>query len=359
MRGGASLAAAHERRREPQRGTVSGRGLAGYTPAPSRMTRTDSHPARPAPGTASGWILFLVPCAIWGTTWLVIKFQLGVVAPEASVAYRFGLASLLLFGWCLLRGVGLRYDAGAHASFALLGVLNFGLNYVLVYLSEGYLTSGLVAVLFALIVFWNLVGARVFFGSPAPRAVVAGAALGLSGVAFLFWPDLTGLRPAPGQGLGMLLALLGSLVASAGNLFSQRLYGRGVPIVPSTAWAMGYASLAVALSCGVRGIPFAFDASAAYVASLAYLTVFGSVFAFIAYLTLIRRIGAGRAGYTAAVIPVVAMGTSTAFEGYRWSGLALAGMGLVLAGNVLVLRAKERSASETPSQRDNRAAPRP
>jgi drug/metabolite transporter (DMT)-like permease len=141
------------------------------------------------------------------------------------------------------------------------------------------------------------------------------------------------------------LALLGSLVASAGNLFSQRLYGRGVPIVPSTAWAMGYASLAVALYCGARGVPFAFDPSAAYVASLAYLAVFGSVFAFVAYLTLLRRIGAGRAGYTAAVIPVVAMGTSTAFEGYRWSALALAGMGLVLAGNVLVLRARERTAS--------------
>jgi len=309
------------------------------------MTRTDIQPDGRAPGSASTWLLFLVPSAIWGTTWLVIKFQLGVVAPEASVAYRFGIASLLLFAWCLLRGVGLRFDPGAHASFALLGVLNFGLNYVLVYLSEGYLTSGLVAVLFALLVFWNLAGARVFFGSPAPRAVVAGAALGLLGVALLFWPDLAGLHPAPGRGLGVALALLGSLVASAGNLFSQRLYGRGVPIIPSTAWAMGYSSLAVALYCAARGIPFAFDPSPAYVASLAYLAVFGSVFAFVAYLTLLRRIGAGRAGYTAAVIPVVAMGTSTAFEGYRWSGLALAGMGLVLAGNVLVLRAKERGAS--------------
>ncbi len=309
------------------------------------MTRTHGNSAPRAPGASSAWLLFLVPCVIWGTTWLVIKFQLGVVAPEASVAYRFGIASLLLFGWCLLRGVGLRFDAGAHASFALLGLLNFGINYVLVYLSEGYLTSGLVAVLFALLVFWNLAGARVFFGSPAPRAVVAGAALGLLGVALLFWPDLAGLHPAPGRGLGVALALLGSLVASSGNLFSQRLYGRGVPIVPSTAWAMGYASLAVGLYCAVRGIPFAFDPSPAYLASLLYLAVFGSVFAFVAYLTLLRRIGAGRAGYTAAVIPVVAMGASTAFEGYRWSGLALAGMGLVLAGNVLVLREKERGAS--------------
>ncbi len=284
------------------------------------------------------WLLFLVPAFIWGTTWFAIKFQLGTVAPEVSVAYRFGAAALLLLGWCALRGIRLGFGLRAHASLALLGVLQYALNYVLVYSSEQYLTSGLVALVFVLLVLWNLVGARLLFHSPMPAPVVVGAALGMLGVTLVLWPELSQLRDAPGQAWGVTLAVLGTISASAGNLWSQRLYRGSVPLVPSTAWAMLYGSVAVALYCAVRGTPFVLDRSIPYLASLAYLAVFGSVFAFIAYLTLLRHIGAGRSGYTAVVIPVLAMATSTVFEGYRWSALALAGMALVLAGNVLMLR---------------------
>ncbi|BDG10753.1 DMT family transporter [Anaeromyxobacter paludicola] len=298
----------------------------------------------PRPAPPSALLLFTIPSFIWGTTWLVIKFQLGVVAPEASVAWRFALAALLLFGWCALRGIPLRFRAREHLHLALLGLLLFGLNYVLVYLAEGSLTSGLVAVLFAFIVFWNLLGARVFFGTPAPRAVVGGAALGVIGVGLLFFPEVTSLRTGAGQGLGIVYATLGTMVASGGNLWSQRLFARGVGVVPGTAWAMAYASLQVLAWCLVRGVPLAFDWRPAYVLSLLYLALLGSVVAFISYLTLLQRIGAGRAGYTAAVIPVVAMVASTLFEGYQWSAAAVGGLVLVLAGTVLVLRAKERAA---------------
>jgi drug/metabolite transporter (DMT)-like permease len=284
------------------------------------------------------WLLFLVPSFIWGTTWFAIKFQLGAVAPEVSVAWRFGLASLVLFAWCALRGVPLALPGRAHAGLALLGVLQYALNYVLVYLSEGFLTSGLVALLFSLLVLWNLAGSRLLFGNPLGPPVAVGAALGLLGVTLVLWPELSHLRSGPGQAWGVTLAVLGTIAASAGNLWSQRLYQGGVAVVPSTAWAMLYGSLSVALYCLARGIPFGFDGSAHYLASLGYLALFGSVVAFVSYLTLLRRIGAGRSGYTAVVIPVVAMGTSTAFEGYRWSALGLGGMALVLVGNVLMLR---------------------
>ena len=289
------------------------------------------------------WLLFLVPSVIWGTTWLVIKFQLGVVAPEVSVAWRFALAAALLLGWCALRGIRLRASARDHASYFVVGILQFGLNYVLVYLSEQHLTSGLVSVLFVLIVFWNLLGARVLLGVAAPGTVVAGALLGFAGVALVFLPEL--LQVHPGLAAGAVLAVLATLVASAGNLLAQHLYARGVPVVSSTAWSMLYASLTVAGYCAVRGIPFAFDPSPRYVASLAYLAVFGSVIAFVAYLTLLHRVGAGRSGYTAAVIPVLAMLSSTVFEGYRWTPAALAGMAIVIAGTVLVLRGKARTAA--------------
>jgi drug/metabolite transporter (DMT)-like permease len=292
-------------------------------------------------------LLFFIPCLIWGTTWLVIKAQLGEVAPEVSVAWRFGLAALVLLGWCLLRGVPLRFGLRRHLELALLGFLLFALNYVLVYRSEGSLTSGLVAVVFALIIFWNLLGARLLFGTPVPPAVLAGAVLGVAGVALLFWPEVTSLRAGAGQGTGLLYAVAGTLVASAGNLYSQRLFAAGVAVVPATAWAMGHATLQVLAWCVARGIPLTFDGRPAYVLSLLYLALLGSVVAFVAYLTLLQRVGAGRAGYTTAVIPVVAMLASTLFEDYRWTAAAVAGLVLVLAGTVLVLRAKAQAARVT------------
>jgi drug/metabolite transporter (DMT)-like permease len=294
---------------------------------------------------ASSLLLFAIPTFIWGTTWLVIKFQLGVVEPEVSVAWRFAVASALLLGWCLMRRTPLRFPLRDHLGFAVLGVLLFGLNYVLVYRAEATLTSGLVAVIFAFMVFWNLLGARVFYGTPASPAVLVGALLGVSGVALLFWPEVAGLRAHAGLLSGVAYAMASTLVASGGNLYSQRLFGRGVAVVPGTAFSMGYAALLIMGWCAARGIPFAFDPRAPYLGSLLYLAIFGSVVAFVSYLTLLQRIGAGRAGYSAAVIPVVAMLASTLFERYQWTAPAVAGMLLVLAGTVLVLRVKARAAA--------------
>ena len=320
-------------------------GRVGAYASPRPMDRAPEIPATREAGAASTLLLFALPSVIWGTTWLVIKFQLGVVEPEASVAWRFALAALLLLGWCLARGIPLRFAPREHAELVLLGFLLFGLNYVLVYRSEQHLTSGLVAVLFAFIVFWNLLGARLLFGTRAPRAVLLGAAIGVCGVALLFWPELASLRAGPGQGTGIALACLATLVASAGNLHSQRVFARGMAVVPATAWAMAYAALLLLGWCLARGVPLAFDARPAYVLSLLYLALFGSVIAFVSYLTLLRRIGSGRSGYTAAVIPVVAMLASTLFEGYHWTPAALGGMALVMAGTVLVLRAREKAAA--------------
>jgi drug/metabolite transporter (DMT)-like permease len=283
------------------------------------------------------WLLFVVPSCIWGSTWLVIKYQYGVVAPEVSVAYRFGLAALILFAWCVASRESLRFDRHMHGSFALLGMLQFALNYVFVYLAEQYLTSGLVAVVFVLMVFWNLLGAHLLFGQVLSPRLLIGACCGLIGVALVFWPELAEVRGDMVQVKGLVLAVLGTLGASAGNLWSQRLYAQGIRVLPCTAWAMLYGSTAVALYSAVRGIPFNWDGSSVYLSSLAYLTVFGSVIAFAGYLTLLKRIGAGRAGYTSAVIPVLAMIISTFFEDYAWTVPAIAGMALVLVGNVLVL----------------------
>jgi drug/metabolite transporter (DMT)-like permease len=287
------------------------------------------------------WLLFIVPSLIWGTTWLVIKAQLGVVAPEVSVVYRFALASLVLFAWCGVRGISVRFERRQHAAFLLLGLLQYALNYVLVYLSERSVTSGLLAVIFVLIVAWNVLGARLFFGAPLPLRLLAGAALGMLGVTLMFWPEVVQARDNAARS-GLLLAVGATLAASAGSLWAQHVYAHRVAIPPSTAWAMLYAALTVAAYCRIRGLPFNLDVSARYFGSLAYLAVFGSVIAFISYLTLIQRVGAGTAGYTSAVVPVLAMLASTVFENYRWSRRTLFGMVLVLCGSIWVLRERQR-----------------
>ncbi len=283
------------------------------------------------------WLLFAVPSCIWGSTWLVIKYQYGVVAPELSVAYRFGLSAVILFAWCAATREDLRFGRREHLSFVLLGMLHFALNYVFVYLAEEYLTSGLVAVAFVLMVFWNLAGAHFLFGQVATKRLLVGASCGLLGVGLVFWPELAAVQGDMAQVKGLVYAVLGSMASSAGNLWSQRLYARGMRVLPCATWSMLYGSISVALYCAIRGIPFNWDGSAGYLVSLGYLTVFGSVVAFVTYLTLLRRIGSGRAGYTSAVIPVLAMVISTLFEDYAWTPLALAGMALVMAGTVLVL----------------------
>ena len=98
-------------------------------------------------------------------------------------------------------------------------------------------------------------------------------------------------------------------------------------------WA-GCTAGAIAL---IAGTPFRFEMTPTYIASLAYLAVFGSIIAFGAYLTLLGQIGADRAAYASLLFPLVALGISTLFEGYRWSPPALVGVSLVLAGNFLVL----------------------
>jgi len=284
------------------------------------------------------WLLFVIPSFIWGSTWIVIKYQLGVVAPEASVAYRFAVAGLLLFAWCAVRRESLRFTPRLHAAFALLGAMHFALNYVLVYLSEEYLTSGLVAVVFVLMVFWNLLGAHWLFGQVLSQRLLLGAVCGIVGVAMVLWPELTALRGDAASVKGLVFGVLATMAASGGNLYAQRLYSRDVPVLPCTAWSMLYGAVAVAVYCAIAGIPFTWDGSLGYELSFAYLTLFGSVIAFATYLTLLKDIGAGRAGYTSALIPVIAMLVSTLFEDYSWTLPALGGMVLVLVGNFLVLR---------------------
>jgi drug/metabolite transporter (DMT)-like permease len=295
--------------------------------------------------------LYLASVLIWGSTWLAITFQLGRVPAEVSVAYRFALASAMLFGWCALRRLRLRYSWREHRWMALQGALLFGLNYVWVYLAETHLSSGLVALIFSLIVFFNIIAARVFFGTKILRATLGAAALGVTGVTLVLWPEIGHGIGRGNAWLGAAFAVGSTVSASLGNMVAARNQRHGLPVLQANAYGMGYGALLVSLYAFCVQRPFVFEPTPAYFLSLLYLALFGSVLAFGAYLTLVGRIGADRAGYTAAMIPIVAVVLSTAFEGLRWHAVTFIGIALCLAGNVLILRRKAAAAAA------NRSAP--
>jgi drug/metabolite transporter (DMT)-like permease len=296
------------------------------------------------PGTQLGTpLLFLIPTLIWGSTWLVILWQLGDVAPEVSVCYRFALAALILAAWCMATGRSLRFSARNHLFLAALGMLNMGFNYVWIYHAERHLTSGLVAVLFATLVFMSPLAMRMAFGTPLrPRMLVA-ATIGMTGVALLFLPELGQATQGGTVTLGIVLTLAATASCAAGNAVALRNHRAGLATLPATAWGLAYGSLLAAVMAIIQGAPWTFDARLPYVLSLLYLALFGSVIAFATYFTLLNRVGAAVAAYTTVTTPVVAMLLSTLFEGYRWTGIAVLGVLLAAFGNWLALRTPDKA----------------
>jgi len=294
--------------------------------------------------------LYGLTVLIWGSTWFAIEFQLGVVAPEVSLVYRYGGASLLLFAWCRMRGLKLRFAARDHGWFVLLGILLFGINYVIAYRAQIYITSALTAIAFSTMVWMNIINARLFFGIRAGRRVLFGALLGVAGIVTLFAPQIGEVSLTDTVFFGSLLAVLSAVVASFGNMVSQASQKAKLPVLQSNAWGMFYGALFTAGLALVNGQPFGFEWTIAYIGSLAYLTVFGSIIAFGAYLTLLGRIGAHKAGYAMVMFPVVALILSTLFEGLEVNASIVVGTLLVLAGNVFVLNTR-LAPPQTPEQR--------
>ena len=229
-------------------------------------------------------LLYLITVFIWGSTWLAITFQLGQVDPALSIAYRFGLAALILLVISRLRRLSLRFSIREHLFIALQGLLLFSLNYILVYLAEGYLTSGMVAIIFSMIVFLNVFFGALLLGDVIQPRVLVGAAIGLLGLALIFWPELSGFSLDNDRAIGLLLAGAGALSASLGNIASARNQRHGLPVIQVNAIGMAYGTLFMGLLVVLRGAPMHFEFTPSYVLSLLYLAVFGSVVAFGSYL---------------------------------------------------------------------------
>ena len=281
--------------------------------------------------------LYATAVLIWGTTWIAITFQLGPVAAEVSVAYRFGLGSIALFAYAAASGRKVRIPLESYGFVVLMGVLMYSCSYMVLYHATSYVTSGLVAVIFSLIVVSNAFFERIFFRKPLEGRMMLASALGLGGIAALFWPEVSSFDLGDRTVIGVVLATIGVVIASLGNMAAIINTARNLPVIGVNAHAMAWgclSSMLVALLMG-RSINFSFEPL--YVLSLLYLAIFGSAIAFGAYLALLRLIGSARAAYTSVLFPIVALIVSTFFEGYQWSTLAVAGVALIGVGNWLAL----------------------
>lgn len=303
-------------------------------------------------------LLYLTVVLVWGSSWLLMKFQVGVVPPEASVIYRFAMAACLMFAWVILRRLPLRFTLRQHVLIAAQGALIFCTNFVLFYYATKYLTTGLVAVVMSTASIMTMLLNAVWLRQPPQTLVMLGAAMGACGIAVIFWPELAGLASGNGSALGLALSAAATLSFSAGAIIAGRNQAAGLSVRGTSAWAMFYGVALLTAFSLVRGIEFTFDPRFPYVASLMALTILSTIIAFACYFALLGRIGSDRAAYATVLFPVVALTLSTLFEGYQWTNMALIGVALTLAGNALVLMPRKpgRSAHDSSIEHGSRIA---
>lgn len=300
------------------------------------------------PGQARFWQWdvagpFFLVALIWGSTWLVIKDQIGSVPPSWSVTWRFIVAACSMAIVAMFRRETLRVSNTTLKVAALLGLLQFVMNFQFVYRAEHHLTSGIVAVVFGLLVVPNSLMAWFFLKQPVTRAFLGGSAVAGAGIVLLLLHEYR-MAPPEGQvlvGIGLTTAALFS--ASSANVLQASPMARGVPMIPMLAWALLFGAILDAAFAWIVEGPPQFDFRPGYIFGVFYLGLIGSVLTFPLYFRLLQRLGAGRGAYNGVLVPVIAMLLSTVFEGYRWSVLALAGSALAMLGLVLALRARSPS----------------
>lgn len=289
-------------------------------------------------------ILAFAACVlIWGTTWYAIEWQLGYVAKEWSLAYRFAIAALLMLGWCIFKHLPMRYSRQQHLYMFGTGLFLFSANYLMVYWGTHYLTSGLVAVTFSLLTIFNIVNARLFLSVRIQPQTVLSACLGVVGLMLIFKPEIQAFDTSDATVLGLMLCMIATGLASWGNTIVATKTAAAIPLLPFNAWGLAYGTLCNIAFAVFQGEVPSLDPRPEYYVALIYLSVLGTVVAFSLYLWLLGEIGVARSSYMAAMTPLVALFISTLFEGYHWTGYAAAGVIFVLSGNILMSVSKSKA----------------
>ena len=288
----------------------------------------------------NNFFLFVITLICWSPTWYVIKFQLGYVDPLVSVFYRFFIAAIIIFIYLIYKKKNLKFSLNHHIWFLLFGICLYSLNYVFFYLSNTYLISSFPAIVFSTIIIMNILGDSFYFKKKPSLKTLIGSTIGMIGIAIIFNDEIFNFTLSNGRHVGLFLALLGTFFASTGNMVHQRNLNNNLASMPSIAYSMLYGSLVTLLITQIKGTELLFDYSFSYIVSLAYLSIIGSIFAFIFYLKLLEKVGAGRAGYVGALMPVLALLISTVFENLEWQTDLIVGLPILLIGAVLVINQK-------------------
>ena len=289
--------------------------------------------------------LYFIVLLAWGSSWFAISFQLGDVAPQVSIVWRFLLASLLLFVWCFARGLKLSFSMREHLSWIFLGFFLFCINYICAYFGTSYLTTGVVCLIFSTLTLFTVFNGFVFFKKPVRLPILFGAIVGIVGLSIIFSSEISSADWSLDSEIvkGFLWMLLATFFASIGMLLSGQMQARKIPLIQSNAFSMLYGSLILVTYISFSDLSFSFDTSYNYVVSLIYLSLVASVIGFGVYLKLVGNIGADKASYVNIFTPTIALLLSTLFEDYVWSWTGLIGVILIIFGNIIVLYAKPRS----------------
>ena len=288
----------------------------------------------------NNFILFIVTLLCWSPTWYVIKFQLGYVDPLVSVFYRFLIAAVIIFIYLTLKKKNLKFSLSHHFWFLFFGICLYSLNYIFFYLSNTYLISAFPAVVFSTVVIMNILGENFYFKKKPSLKTLLGAAIGMIGIIIIFNDEIFNFNLSDETHVGLFLALLGTFSASTGNMIHQRNLNNNFPLIQTIAYAMLYGSLVTLFITQINGAELLFEYNFSYIASLAYLSTVGSIFAFIFYLKLLERVGGGRAGYVGVVMPVLALLISTIFENLEWQTDLIIGLPILVIGALLVINQK-------------------
>ena len=296
----------------------------------------------------SGWALasFLLVALVWGSSWLIMKHQVSTMSPEWTVVWRYVFAAGGMFALALIRGERLVLSAEGLRLAAMVGLCQFFINAEFVYRATHFLTSGLVAVIYALLMVPNALLSRAFLKTRISPRFLAGSLVAMAGIALLMWHEYSlkaggtghaGLASGSQVLLGVALALAGVFTSSVANVLQASKAAREQSVVAMLAWAMAIAMIADCAYAYIAVGPPSFDQPQSFWLGMAYLGLIGTTLTFPLYANLIRQMGAGRAAYNGVAVPMVAMAISTLFENYRWTALAAGGSVLALCGLMIAL----------------------
>ena len=285
--------------------------------------------------------LFALVTFIWGSSWIAITYQYGIVSEELSVAYRFFIAAIFLFSYALIKKEQLRINLSYYPMIILMGSSMFCLNYLFTYYGMNYVASGLAAVLFGLIVIFNAFFERIFFGKIIENRIIVATIIGILGIILMFWPELQDLSDTRKSLIGALWLFTAVVISSLGNITAVINTNTNIPIVTINAHAMLCGSFLCLILALIMNKPITFEITFSYITSLLYLSIAASAITFGCYLELIKRIGSTRTAYTTLLFPVVALIISTIVGEYTWNIFALFGVALVFIGTWLALPKKQ------------------